>query len=145
MKIKKPGIFKEFLAFINKGNALALAVGVIIGGCFTAIVTAVNKQILSPIIGHFLGGKDLSNSLITVLSYQTDPATGEVLLDPETGAELIENAIYWGAFVQAVIDFLLTALVLFVIVKVVTAVMNSAKRAKEKQKLQNIKTKIKNL
>ena len=127
MKEKKPGIFKEFLAFINKGNALALAVGVIIGGCFTAIVTAVNKKILSPIIGHVLGGNDLSESLLTVLSSheELDATTGEMVT-------VIDNAIYWGAFVQAVIDFLLTAIVLFLIVKIVTAVMNSAKKARER-------------
>ena len=61
-------LFQEFKAFINKGNALALAIGVIIGGSFTAIVTAVNKQVISPLIGALLGDTDLSQSLITVLS-----------------------------------------------------------------------------
>ena len=139
MKEKKPGIFKEFLAFINKGNALALAVGVIVGGAFTAIVTSVNKQILSPIIGHWFGDQDLSNSFIQELDVHYEEVlneAGEVIINAETGlpevVKVVDNAIYWGAFLQAVIDFLITAAILFIIVKVVTAVINSAKRAKEK-------------
>ena len=49
-------LFKEFAAFINKGNALALAIGVIIGGAFTAIVSTINTKIISPVIGYLLGG-----------------------------------------------------------------------------------------
>jgi len=116
-------LFQEFKAFINKGNALSLAIGVIIGAAFTAIVTAVNKQVISPLIGALMGNKDLSESLITILSQE---------LDPETGEMVITNAIYWGALIQACIDFLLTAIILFVIFKVANGVANAAKRAHEK-------------
>jgi len=116
-------LFQEFKAFINKGNALALAIGVIIGGSFTAIVTAVNKQVISPLIGALLGDADLSESLITILSQE---------LDPETGEMVVTNAIYWGALIQACIDFLLTAIILFVIFKVANAFANAAKKAHEK-------------
>ena len=118
-------LFKEFKDFINKGNAVALAIGVIIGGAFTAIVTAVNKQVISPLIGALLGDADLSQSLITVLSQHTEVVDGVETV-------VIDNAIYWGALLQTVIDFLLTAIILFTIFKVVTAISNAAKRAHEK-------------
>lgn len=102
-------LFKEFRAFINKGNALSLAIGVILGASFTAIVSSINTKIISPLIGLLLGDNDLSESLVTVLKTTTDPLTGEVV---------ITNAIYWGAFIQAVIDFALTALILFAIFKI---------------------------
>ena len=119
-------LFQEFKAFINKGNALSLAIGVIIGASFTAIVTAVNKQVISPLIGALLGNSDLSESLITILSQE---------LDPETGEMVITNAIYWGALIQACIDFLLTAAILFAIFKITTAFANAAKKAHEKARL----------
>ena len=85
-------LFQEFKAFINKGNALALAIGVIIGGSFTAIVTAVNKSVISPLIGQLCGNKDLSQALVQVLSLKlilkpsnlTRVQTGEHLLDLTT-------------------------------------------------------------
>jgi large conductance mechanosensitive channel len=119
-------LFKEFAAFINKGNALALAIGVIIGGAFTAIVSTINTKIISPVIGYFLGGYNLAESeaLKTVLKPEVLNEAGEVIS--------AENAIYWGALIQAVIDFLLTAIVLFAIFKIVTFAIESAKKSAEK-------------
>lgn len=116
-------LIQEFKAFINKGNALALAIGVIIGSSFTAIVTSINQKIISPLIGALCGDADLSDSLITILSSHIDETTGEVVID---------NAIYWGAFIQTCIDFLLTAIILFVIFKIASALSNAAKKAAEK-------------
>ena len=120
-------LFKEFAEFINKGNALALAIGVIIGAAFTAIVTAINKQIISPLIGFLLGGYNLAESeaLMTVLKSHTEVVDGVETL-------IIDNAIYWGALIQAVIDFILTAIVLFAIFKVFTLISEAAKRAAER-------------
>ena len=133
MKEKKPGVFKEFLAFINKGNAVALAVGVIIGGAFTGIVTAINKNIISPLIAWAIGDTNLSESVITVLTYK-EAAEADVTsgIATKVGEEIPDIVISWGSLIQAVIDFLLIAIILFVIVKIVTSVVNSAKRAKEK-------------
>ena len=119
-------LFKEFAAFINKGNALALAIGVIIGGAFTAIVSTINTKIISPVIGYLLGGYNLAESeaLKTVLKPEVLNEAGEVIS--------AENAIYWGALIQAVIDFLLTAIVLFLIFKIVTFAIESAKKSAEK-------------
>ena len=112
-------LFEEFRKFINKGNALSLAIGVILGAAFTSIV-----KIISPLIGLLLGDADLSNSLITVLKSTTDPETGEVV---------ITNAIYWGTLIQAIIDFLLTAIILFTIFKIATKVTNSVKKIQDKE------------
>lgn len=117
-------LFKEFLEFINKGNAFALAIGVIIGSAFTAIVSAINLKIISPLIGEILGGYNLSESLVTVLSEHTEVVDG-------VEVTVIDNAIYWGAFLQSIIDFLLTAIILFVIFKVVTMIINHARKAAE--------------
>ena len=116
-------LFKEFAEFINKGNALALAIGVIIGGAFTAIVTAINEQIITPLLGWAFGGFNLAEAgLTTTLS-------PEKVVDGETVPAIVIN---WGAFIQAVINFLLTAIVLFTIFKIVSMVRETARRAAEK-------------
>lgn len=139
-KKDKKGFFKEFGEFINRGNALALAIGVIIGGAFTNIVTAINKNIISPLIAWIIGDTDLSNSLITVLKSHTEVkvATAEDVankLASTVGEEfkVVVNdiVISWGALIQAIIDFILIALILFLIIKIVTAIVNRAKKVAE--------------
>lgn len=128
----KKGLFSEFVAFINKGNALAMAVGVILGGAFTAIVTAINKNIISPLIAWAIGDTNLSESVVTVLKYK-DAAEADVTagLAENIGDQIPDIVISWGSLIQAVIDFLLIAIILFIIIKVVTGVVNKAKAAKE--------------
>ena len=137
-KEKRQGILKEFIAFINKGNALALAIGVIIGGAFGKIVTAINVNIISPLIAWIIGDTDLSNSLITVLKSH-DKATAA-----DVAAGLAENVgdalqvpvndivISWGALIQAVIDFLLIAIILFLIIKLCSSIAKHARETAEK-------------
>lgn len=115
-------LFGEFKKFINKGNALSLAIGVILGSAFTSIVTTINTKIISPLIGLLLGDADLSNSLVTVLKSTTNVETGEVV---------ITNAIYWGALIQSVIDFLLTALILFAIFKFAAKFSDTVKKMQD--------------
>ena len=88
-------MIKEFKEFISKGNIMDMAVGIIIGGAFTKIVTALVEAILMPVIGIICGGKSVEDMSIMVGN----------------------AAIGYGAFIQAVIDFLLVALVLFMILK----------------------------
>lgn len=113
--------FSEFKAFISRGNVIDLAVGVIIGGAFTAIVTALTGHILMPIINYVLllitGGQGLEG-VYTFLSKVTD----------ETGAVVLENSIYidWGAFITAIINFILIALVVFMIVKIINKTREAA-------------------
>ena len=103
--------FKEFKTFITRGNVLDMAVGVIVGGAFTAIVNSLSNNILKPIINWLLAlimGKDALSEVYTFLT----TATLEGTID-------LANSIYidWGAFINAIINFLLIALVLFMIVK----------------------------
>ncbi|HBF86207.1 MAG TPA: large conductance mechanosensitive channel protein MscL [Clostridiales bacterium] len=116
--------FKEFKAFISRGNVMDMAVGVIIGGAFSAIVTALTNHILMPVINWVIAaivGKDGMAGAVTFLSkvYTLDEA-GQVVVDAN-GAQVIDMAssiyINWGAFITAIINFILIALVLFMIIK----------------------------
>ena len=126
-KKDRKGFWKEFKEFISRGNVLDLAVGIIIGGAFTAIVTALCENILKPIINWLLAliiGSDSLDGIFTFLKKATDETTGAIDLT---------NSIYidWGALINAIINFLLIALVLFIIIKVINTVHNKAKKAKE--------------
>lgn len=124
--------FKEFKEFITRGNVLDMAVGIIIGGAFTAIVTALTGQILQPLINWMIasivGGDGLAAAL-TMLK----PAY--VLND--AGVEVIDlaNSIYidWGAFITAIINFILVALILFMIIKSINGARKRAEEAKAKK------------
>lgn len=95
-------MLKEFREFALRGNVMDLAVAVIIGGAFGIIITSLVEDILMPLIGLALGGIDFSGLALTV-----------------GGAE-----VRWGAFVQAVVNFLIVAFVIFLIVRA----MNRLKR-----------------
>lgn len=119
--------FGEFKKFITRGNILDLAVGVIVGGAFTAIVTSLTNNIIRPLINWIIalvGGKEGLSSVYTFLSkaYTVD-AEGNQIID-------LANSIYidWGLFVTAIIDFLIIAFTIFLIVKLVNA---SRERLKE--------------
>jgi large conductance mechanosensitive channel len=94
---------KEFKEFISRGNVMDMAVGIIIGGAFTAIVTALVDSVLMPVIGALTGGHSVEQ-----MSWKIGDAS-----------------IGYGAFIQAVINFLLVAWVLFLIIKA----LNKAKAA----------------
>lgn len=116
--------FKEFKEFINRGNVLDLAVAVIIGSAFSAIVTALTNKVIMPLINLLLsaGGENGLESAYTFLR--------KVEVD---GVVDMESSIYidWGAFITAIINFILIALVVFVIVKIFNA---SAKKFREIEK-----------
>ena len=108
--------FKDFKAFISRGNILDMAVGVIIGGAFSAIVTALTNKIIMPLINLIVfactGGSSIT--LISILNgqpYLVDDGAGNMILNPEC------IFIDWGSFIIAIIDFLLIAIVLFMIIK----------------------------
>lgn len=106
-------MLKEFKKFISRGNVLDLAVGVIIGSAFSAIVTSLVNNIFTPLIGIVFGGVDFSSLSFTIGSEQ----------------------ILYGAFIQSVFDFLVTAVCLFIIVKFVNNFndgMNKLNKKKEK-------------
>ena len=121
MAKKKCGLIKEFKDFISRGNVMDLAVGMIIGAAFTAIITAVVNGILKPLINLI----PLSETgLQTVLRPAVIDAEGNVL----TEALILD----WGGVISAIITFLLTALVLFIIVKVFNTMKKKAEEAKAK-------------
>ena len=122
---EKKGFFGEFKEFITRGNVMDMAVGVIIGGAFTAIVTALTGGILQPLINWLIGGKGGLTAARTILG---DP----VLNDLGEVDWAKTNYIDWGAFISAVINFLLVALILFIIIKVINNVHKKGVEAKEK-------------
>lgn len=96
VEIKKVKMVDEFKNFISRGNVVDMAVGVIIGGAFGKIVTSLVNDILMPLIGVLIGGHDFSNLSINIK----------------------DASIAYGAFIQAIVDFLIIALCIFVMVKV---------------------------
>ncbi len=129
--------FKDFKAFISRGNIVDLAVAVIIGGAFSAIVTAFTNKIIMPCINWILSlGGDGLTSAYTFLKpvYSTD-AAGEFLLN-EAGEKIIdlEKSIYidWGAFITAVINFLIIALTIFIMLKIIMRSSELLKDARAK-------------
>ncbi|MBQ6582286.1 MAG: large-conductance mechanosensitive channel protein MscL [Mogibacterium sp.] len=92
---EKKGFIGEFKEFIARGNVMDMAVGVVIGSAFSAIVTSLVNDIIGPIIGVITGGVDFS----------------------KWGTQVGEATILWGAFIQAIINFLIVALVIFSVVK----------------------------
>lgn len=120
--------FGEFKTFISRGNVMDMAVGTIIGSAFTAIVTALSNGILKPIINWIIylccgGNKDALAKMYTVLGEAV--YTDDGILD-------LTNTIYidWGAFISAIINFLLIAIVLFCIVKAFNRVRENNEKLK---------------
>ena len=109
-KHKKPAWIDEFVAFAVKGNAMALAVGTIIGAAFSTITKSLTEDIIMPVVAIFLGGIDFSEIKITL-----PRLFGEAPLD-EAG-NVIPNTLNIGNFLSAIINFLILALVVFFLVK----------------------------
>lgn len=117
--------FKEFKAFITRGNVLDMAVGIIIGGAFTAIITAIVGNILTPLI-NWIPGSDGTGALQVVLR--------EAVLDAENNVITEALVIDFAAVISAVITFLITAFVLFLIIKAVNSVRSGSQKLAEKRK-----------
>ena len=100
--------FSEFKEFVMRGNVMDLAVGVIIGGAFSAIVTSLTDDIISPLLG-LIGGMDFSDLVIQIGDVQ----------------------VRYGAFITAIINFLIMALVIFLMVKAINKAMSIGKKKEE--------------
>jgi large conductance mechanosensitive channel len=111
--MRKPRWLEEFQAFIMRGNVVDLAVGIIIGVAFTAIVTSLVKDIFTPVIGLLIGGIDFSNIFIT-LKGQSQPT-----LEAAKAAGAVTLNI--GVFLNAVIQFLIVAFAVFWMVRALSA------------------------
>ena len=104
-------VFKEFREFALKGNVMDLAVGVMVGGAFNKIVSSLVNDIFMPFIGLITGGRNLSGAFLA-LDLQSYPSI-------EAAAAAGVGTLNYGQFCQTVIDFLLTALCVFVVIKTV--------------------------
>ena len=118
-------MLQEFKDFIAKGNVMDMAVGIIIGAAFTAIVKSLVDDLINPIVGLFLGGVDFTNQYI-VLSGEV--AAGTALADArDAGAAVFA----YGSFIMAIINFLIIAFVVFMLVKRVNAIKAAAEKPEE--------------
>ena len=108
--MKKPSWWDEFTAFAVKGNAMALAVGTIIGAAFSGITKSLTDDIIMPIVAIFMGNVDFSELKIVL-----PRLFGEVVLD-EAGNPIL-NTLNYGNFISAIINFFILALVVFFLVK----------------------------
>jgi large conductance mechanosensitive channel len=118
-------MLKEFRDFIAKGNVMDLAVGIIIGAAFTAIVSSLVADLINPIIGLILGGVDFT-SMYIVLSGDV-PAGAGLQVARDSGAAVFA----YGAFITACINFLIIAFVVFLLVKAVNNIKDRAMRKEE--------------
>lgn len=116
-------MIKEFKDFIAKGNVMDMAVGIIIGAAFTAIVTSLVSDLINPIIGVITGGIDFSNLFVNL--GEGDYAT--LAAAREAGAPVFA----YGAFITAVINFLIIAFVVFLLVKMVNRLKDAATKKDE--------------
>lgn len=123
MAEKKKSIFTEFKEFISRGNVIDMAVGVIIGGAFTKIVNSVVSDIINPALGLLTGNIDFADLKI-VLS--------EAVMEGETVVKE-ELAIRYGVFLDALINFLMIAVCVFAMVKIINTIREKAESLKKKE------------
>ncbi|MDD3126756.1 MAG: large conductance mechanosensitive channel protein MscL [Candidatus Izemoplasmatales bacterium] len=131
--------FKEFGAFISKGNALDLAVGIVIGTAFNAIIKSLVSDIIMPLLG-LIGGTEFNNLFWVMKGPQPIIVDGAYIFDPTS------VVLRYGSFIQSIIDFLIIALAVFLALKVVIGIRKSLDLAKTKllrteEASQEIKTK----
>lgn len=114
MKVKN--VVKEFKVFISRGSVIDLAVGIIVGGAFTSIVTSFVNDIIMPVIGLILGKVNFTDLKLVLV---------------KASADMAEVSINYGNFIQNVINFLLTALAIFIMIKFVNAFKRKEKKKEE--------------
>ena len=123
-KVKENAILKEFKEFINRGSVMDLAVGMVIGAAFTAIVTSLVNDIIMPVVGLVAGGVDFTNLKWTIPNF----------FGADTSA-----VIAYGSFIQAVVDFLIVAIAIFMFIKVINRLQRKNKEAEEAAKKKEAK------
>ena len=120
---KSKGFVDEFKKFISQGSVMDLAVGMVIGAAFTSIVSSLVNDIIMPLVGLLLGGVNFSNLSIRINNFfgGSDAAV-----------------IYYGAFLQAVVNFLIIAFSLFVVMKAMNKMKDHAKAVADKVKKEEV-------
>ena len=131
--VKKPAWWDEFITFAVKGNAMALAVGTIIGGAFSTITKSLTNDLIMPIVNIFMGGADFSDAKIALPRMPWVEPTYETVVN-EAGEEVVQevlNYLTYGNFISAVINFAILALVVFWIVRVLNKLSELGKKKEE--------------
>ncbi|MCK0139852.1 large conductance mechanosensitive channel protein MscL [Aliiroseovarius sp. F47248L] len=118
-------MLQEFKDFIAKGNVMDMAVGIIIGAAFTAIVSSLVADLINPIIGLFMGGIDFTNMYATLSG--TVPEGASLEAARESGAAVFA----YGSFIMAIINFLIIAFVVFMLVRFVNKAKDAAAKEEE--------------
>ena len=132
-KIKKPSWWDEFKTFAIKGNAMALAVGTIIGGAFSTITKSLTDDIIMPIVNIFLGGADFTQIKIALPRMPWVEPTYELVVN-EAGQEvsqLVQNYLMVGNLLSAIINFAILAFVVFWLVKGLNKLAEAGKKKEE--------------
>ena len=130
----KTTFFKDFKAFITKGNVIDMAVGVVIGGSFGKIVTGLVNYIINPFVGIFVKSGDL-DSIKTIITEGVEAQdavlneAGEVIVPAVEAVQ--EVAILWGTWFQTIIDFLITALCIFIVLRIIMGIKNKLEAKKQ--------------
>ena len=129
----KPSWWDEFKTFAIKGNAMALAVGTIIGGAFSTITKSLTDDVIMPIINIFLGGADFSDIKIRLPRMPWVEPTYELVVNEagEEVSQLVENYLRVGNLLAAIINFLILALVVFFLVKGLNKLTEMGKKKEE--------------
>jgi large conductance mechanosensitive channel len=121
LRLRKPGWIGDFQSFIMRGNVVDLAVGIIIGAAFTGIVQSLVKDVFNPVIGLLTGGVDFSDRFLTI------KGPVETTLDAAKKAGAV--TINYGLFLNAVIQFLIVAFVVFWLVRTLQRFMRQQEQA----------------
>lgn len=114
--------WEDFKKFISRGNVIDMAIGVTVASAFTAIVTAFTKGFISPFLALISGNSSLDTMTIVIK---------EAILDAEGAVVTPAVEILWGGFVQKIIDFLIIAFVLFIVMRITSAVMARSKKIRQ--------------
>ena len=134
-KKEKKSLWAEFKEFAIKGNAMALAVGTIIGAAFSTITKSLTNDIIMPIINIFMGGADFSEAKIALPRMPWVTPTYETVVN-EAGEEIVQevgNYLYYGNLISAIINFLILAVVVFLLVKGLNKLGEIGKKKEEEK------------
>lgn len=123
--MKKSGFLKDFKAFIMRGNVLDMAVGVIVGGAFSQIVSSLVNDVIMPLLGLIVGEVSFADLKLTMKAAELD-TNGEVVKEAVT--------LNYGQFLQNIFDFLLIALCIFVAIRIISNLSKRLKKAEEEKK-----------
>ena len=137
--VKKPSWWDEFVTFAVKGNAMALAVGTIIGGAFSTITKSLTDDLIMPVVNIFLGGADFSEAKIALPRMPWVEPTYETIVN-EAGEEVVQevqNYLTYGNFISAIINFFILAFVVFFIVKLLNKLAEAGKKKEEEEAAAN--------